>query len=380
MRKWKQSMGYLTAALFFALSTGTVHAARESGILLNDKSTTMGSSQMIVKGATWVPLKELAESMGYALSWNQKTRAVVLIRPGREVTMKANSKTATTNSTPLLLAKAPNILNGKLYVHLVSAVSAMGGKTWTDKSTGNIMLVDEPRFTSTSIKGRAYWVSQKSGEIFFRSSTDSKPESIGTFQLGESPYTHWLQIKNAGKGNDLLLLIDKHYAMFNDFSNSYQALIQNGKIVKQMNYHTIIPSYPHSTGLPSEQLYMTDGKNVQYINADGSLGKLFELEQGSGITGDFTVEYAAKDVLLVRDLKHTGLFAIHTLSGEYTNLSAELIRSEDRKDWDTADGSDPYVLTKMLTLKKREGNVMTFTYSALSDSEVKTVVYILNKE
>lgn len=380
MQKWKQSLGCIAAVLVFALSTGTVHAAKESGILLNDKSTTMGSSQIIVKGATWVPLKELAGSMGYALSWNQKTRAAVLIRPGREVILKANSKTVSTNNTPLMLAEAPNILGGKLYVHLVSAVSAMGGKTWTDKSTGNIMLIDEPRFTSASIQGRTYWVSQKSGEILLRSSSDGKPESIGTFQLGESPYSHWLQIKSAGKGSDLLVLIDKHYAMFNDFSNGYQALIQNGKIVKQMDYHYTIPAYPHPAELLSEQLYMTDGRNVQYINTDGSLGKLFELEKGSGRTGDFTVEYASMDVVLVRDLKHAGLFAIHTFSGEFTNLSEELIRSEDRKEWDTADGSDPYVVTKMLALKKREGNVMTFTYTALPNGKVKTVVYTISKE
>ncbi|KWX86986.1 hypothetical protein AMQ83_15720, partial [Paenibacillus riograndensis] len=199
------------------------------------------------------------------------------------------------------------------------------------------------------------------------------------FPLGETPYSLWLQIKSAGNSSDLLLFIDKHYAKFNDVSNGDQALIKNGKVLKQMDYHYTIVSYPHAAEIPTKQLYMTDGKNVQYINADGSLGKLFELEKSTGRSGDFTVEYAAEDIALVRNLEHTELFAVNTRSGETTNLSAKLISSADRKDWDTADGRDTYVVTKMLVLKKREGNVMTFTYASLADGKVKTVEYTINK-
>ncbi|MEC0167002.1 copper amine oxidase N-terminal domain-containing protein [Paenibacillus graminis] len=377
MKKWKLSLAVF-AAIWLALSAGTVHA-RENGIVLNDKHTPMGSSQIIVAGATWVPLKELADSMGYALSWNQKTATAKLVRPGSEVIFTAKSKMVKMNDSTATIAKAPNILKGKVYVPLVSSVSILGGKTWTDKSSGNIMLADEPRFTLSAIQGRTYWVSQKSGEIFLSASSGSKPESIGKFPLGETPYSFWLQIKSAGNGSDLLLLIDKHYAMFNDFSNGYQALIKNGKVLKQMDYHYIIVTYPHAAEIPTKQLYMTDGKNVQYINADGSLGKLFELEKTTGRTGDFTVEYAAEDIALVRNLEHTELFAVHTRSGETTNLSAKLISSADRKDWDTADGRDTYVVTKMLVLKKREGNVLTFNYTGMMDGKVHQVVYTITK-
>ncbi|WP_019911113.1 copper amine oxidase N-terminal domain-containing protein [Paenibacillus sp. HW567] len=375
MKKWKVSLA--GAAVLLVLGSGSALAAKESAILLNDKQTTLGSSQIIEENSTLVPLKALAEAMGYTFFWNQKSKIAVLIRPGREVLFTTGSTAVQVNGGALKLTKTPHIIKGTVYVPLVSAVSAMGGKTWTDRSSGNIMLVDEPRFTQVSIQNRTYWVSQNSGELFLKAATDSKPKSIGTFPLTGWPYSHSLQIKNAGGGNDLLLLTDKHYAMFNDFTNEYQALIRNGTILKQTDYHYSIVSYPHEAEPATEQLYMRDDTSLQYINTDGSLGKPFDLAKSTGRTGDFTVEYVSKDVALIRYLEHAELFAIHTVTGEITNLNEKLIMPEDRKEWNTADGRDTFVVTKMLALKKREGNVMTFTYATLPEGKVKTVVYTI---
>ncbi|MNE65002.1 hypothetical protein D3C80_1604470 [compost metagenome] len=145
--------------------------------------------------------------------------------------------------------------------------------------------------------------------------------------------------------------------------------------MKQMDYHYSGASYIKAPLLKTTQLYMTDGGSIQYINSDGSLGKLFDLETITGTEGNYSVEYAADDIILVRLMANTRLYAIHTASGVSTNLSEELISSEDRKEWDRADGTDSFYLTKMLVLKKREGDVMTFTYATLPDGKVWTVTY-----
>lgn len=373
MRKWKLSIGILAAAI--ALSPGTVSAAADSHILLNYKETLLGSSQVVTGGTTLVPLQQLAQTMGYALSWNQSTKSAKLVRPGREVTMTAGVITSTINGKASALTKAPLILKGKIYVPLVSAVSALGGKAVYDKSSDSLNIVDELRYSVASAQGRVYFVSQKNGDIFYSASSAGKPVLIGELPLADLPYTHALEIKNVGKGYDLLLLTDNHYAMFNDFSNGYQALIQGGKILKQMDYHYSGASYIKAPLLKTTQLYMTDGGSIQYINSDGSLGKLFDLETITGTEGNYSVEYAAEDIILVRLMTNTHLYAIHTASGVSTNLSKELISTEDHKEWDRADGTDSFYLTKMLVLKKREGDVMTFTYATLPDGKVKTVTY-----
>lgn len=373
MNKWKLTIGILAAVI--ALSPGAVSAAADSTILLNYKDTSMGRSQVVTGGTTLVPLQQLAQTMGYALSWNQSTKSAKLVRPGHEVTVTVGVITTTVNGKASALTKAPRILKGKIYVPLVSAVSALGGKTVYDKSSGSVNIVDELRYSVASAQGRVYFVSQKNGDVFYSTSSAGQPVLIGELPFADLPYTHALEIKNVSKGNDLLLLTDNHYAMFNDFSNGYQALIQGGQIVKQMEYHYSGATYGNAPLLKTTQLYMTDGKSIQYINSDGSLGKLFDLETITGTEGNFSVEYAAGDIILVRLMTNTRLYAIHTASGLSSNLSEELISSEDRKEWDRADGTDTFYVAKMLVLKKREGNVMTFTYATLPDGKVKTVTY-----
>lgn len=375
MKTWKVSLAGV--ALMLVLSSGSAFAAKASAILLNDKQTTLGSSQIIEENSTLVPLKALADVMGYTFSWNQKSKSAVLIRPDREIHFTTGSTAVQINGAALKLTKTPHIIKETVYVPLISVVSAMGGKSWTDRSSGNIMLADKPRFTQSSIQNRTYWVSQNSGEVFLKAAPDSKPKFIGSFPLNGSPYSHSLQIKNAGGGSDLLLLTDKHYAMFNDFTNEYQALIRNGTLLKQTDYHYSIVAYPHEDKLTTDQLYMRDSTSFWYINKDGSLGKPFDLAKSTGRTGDFSVEYVSQDIALIRYLNHAELFAIHTVTGEITNLNEKLISLEDRKEWDTADGRDTFVVTKMLALKKRVGNVMTFTYATLPEGKVKTVVYTI---
>lgn len=369
-------LGIFTAIVIsMGFGSGSVSALAKSNILLNDKDTGLSSTQIISESTTLVPLKSLASSMGYTLAWDQNSKTAKLVRPESEVVFTVGSATLKVNGAVLVLSKSPRILKGSVYVPLVSAVKALGGKAIFNNIDGNIHIVDEPRFTVATVQGRAYWVSQKTGDLYYLDSVAGKPVSIGKLPLSESPYNHFLEVTKLGNGSDLLKFSDNHYAMFYDFSNVYQVLVQSGTILKQMDYHFHIPSYIHAPQVQTSQLFMTDGQNVQYINKNGSLGKLFKLEKITGGTGTFTVEYSAEDLVLVRSTDTTQLYAINVVTDEVTNLSERLISTEDRKDWDRADGSDPYVLSKMLVLKSRDGNVLTFNYTPMIDGYAKKVTY-----
>ncbi|MBT2293339.1 copper amine oxidase N-terminal domain-containing protein [Paenibacillus albidus] len=374
MNKWKISLGMIAAA--FTLSTGTA-AAAENPIMLNFSDTGLRSSQIIAEGTTLVPLKPLAESMGYTLNWDQNAKLAKLIRPEREVTFKAGTASVTVNNQPSKLTKPPRMIKGSVYVPLVSAVQALGGKTWFDKKNGSLNIVDDPRFKTATLQNRTYWVSQKNGDLYVRTSPSAKPELAGALPLTGSPYDHNFSITAAGQGTDLLQLTDNHYSMFNNFSNGYQALVHKGSILKQMDYHYVTPAYDPKAQPASTQLFMTDGQNLQYINKEGTLGKSFDLEQLTGLTKPFVIEYAAPDVALVRSKSTTQLFAIEIGTENHVNLSQKLIRAADRPEWDRADGSDPYYLSRMLTLTARKANTLTFTYTPLPEEKPQTVTYII---
>jgi hypothetical protein len=380
MNKWKVTLGIL-AALTLTTGYGAVSAQAENQIQFNYKEIGISSKQVIAENTTFVPLKSLADAMGYTLSWNQQTKIAKLVRPDREVVITAGAATSKANGTVMALTKSPRIIKGSLYVPLVSAVRVLGGKTSLNKTDGVIQIVDEARLVSASVDGRSYWISQKNGNLYYRATAADKPVIIGQLPFKESTYNYAFEINKLGKGTDLLQLRDNHYAMFMDFNSSYQVLVKEGTILKQMNYQYANAAYPHAPQVPSSQVYMTDGKNVQYITKDGSLGKLFEMEKLTGATGDFIVEYAAEDVALVRLLDTTQLYIVYSSTGEIVNLSEQLITSEDRKEWDRVnDGRDPYVLARMLVMKSRKENILTFTYTPMLEEKAKTVTYTLQSK
>jgi len=380
MNKWKVTLGIL-AALTLSTGYGSVSAQAESRIQFNYKEIGISSKQVISENTTFVPLKSLADAMGYTLSWDQKSKIAKLVRPEREVTFTAGTVKSKVDETVVTLTKSPRIIKGSVYVPLVSAVSALGGKAGLNKTDGVIQIIDEARLVSASVDGRSYWISQKNGDLYYRATSAGKPVIIGQLPFKESAYNYAFEIKKMGNGTDLLQLTDNHYAMFTDFNSSYQVLVKAGTILKQMDYHYNNSAYIHAPQVPSPQVYMTDGKNVQYITKDGGLGKLFEMEKLTGATGDFIVEYAAEDVVLVRLLDTTHLYLVYSNTGEIINLYEKLITSEDRKEWDRVnDGRDPYVLTRMLVLKSRQGNVMTFTYTPILEEKAKTVTFTLQSK
>ncbi|MFD1776904.1 copper amine oxidase N-terminal domain-containing protein [Paenibacillus rhizophilus] len=378
MRTSRLAAVVLAAALGWGASTA--FGAEVSPILLNYKNLDLASKATVSAGTTWVPLKTLAIGMGYSVVWNQASKTAVLTRPGRQIAVTAGSKAARVNGTAFQLAKPVRIAAGTVQIPLVSGTGALGGKIAREPGSGSLSISDETRFTTAAVPDMTYWVSQHTGEVYASRSASGKPALLGKLPLIESPYMHNLEIKTVAGGTHLLVLSDNHYAMFNNFSNVYQALIRDGKIVKQMDFHLMAPAYSENPKVASTQLYMSGGDSVQYINGDGSLGKLYDIEALTGQSGAFTVEYAAPDTLIIRFVDTSHLYLIHTGTDAAVNLNKEVATPEDWKDWEKSDGRDPYVLARMLILTKRSGNHLTLTYRSLADDKSRTVTYSLSPE
>ncbi|WP_151737470.1 copper amine oxidase N-terminal domain-containing protein ['Paenibacillus yunnanensis' Narsing Rao et al. 2020] len=362
-----------------ASAASAAKAITANDILLNDKHIDVGST-LLVRGTTYVPLKPLASAMGYTLAWNAGMKTAELLRPDRRVKLTAGSTGISLNGTAGTIAAAPKVHAGTLYVPLVAGARALGGASRSH--AGEIYITDAPRYAVASLNGTSYWVSQADGSLYMRPAGHSEPKRLGQLDMRDTPYLHGLSITAAGPDTVLLELKEKHYAMFNDFENNYQALLQGETVVKQMTYHYNVAATPAAApGPASTQLYLTDGLVVQYIQADGSLGSPLNLPEITGQDPEsgyrFRVEYAAPDVLLARSQQTARLYAVNPATGKAVDLSKQLISPADWPDWERADGSDPYVIPKMLTLTKREGSLLTFVYTPIMDGYAKKKTYTL---
>lgn len=368
----------LTAALLaaaLALGAGEAYAAGSAPILLNYKNLGLSEKAKVSAGVTWVPLKALAADMGYSVVWNPSAKMVVLTRPDRQITLTAGSQEAKVNGAAVKLAQPFRNDAGVLSVPLVGGAVLLGGKVWRDPASGNLNILDAPRYVTAAASGTVYWVSQQSGEVYV--SSGGEPKLAGKLPVKASSYLHELEVQRLSGAANLLTLSDKHYAMFTNFSNVYQAVIQGGAITLQKDYHLSMPAYDLKLAVPSTQTFLRDGESVQYLGKDGAPGKSCDILALTGSTGQFTVEYAAPDALVVRLVDNAHLYVIDPSTDKAVNLTKELTEPEDWRDWEHSDGRDVYVLQRMLTLKKREGDVLTFTYGSFTNDTVWKVTYKL---
>ncbi|MDQ0192482.1 copper amine oxidase N-terminal domain-containing protein [Paenibacillus wynnii] len=372
-RNSAKSLAVLLAAIF--LFGGTAEAAGQT-IWINYMYTSMSNHAIVLNGTTWVPLKKLASDMSYNLTWDSTTRSITLIRPGQQAGFQIGSKTGVVNGKSVSLSNNIRIIKNTAHVPLVSMVRALGATPLLEKESGNLQIVDKLRFVSLSTAGRTYWVSQESGELYRMLPTSAKPELLIKFPI--KPRTSGsLSIRQVSKDTDLVLLNSRYISMFNEFDNSYQALVTRDTVVKQMEYHYVGQYFKDQYGskISSKQIYMTDGLNVQYINQDGTLGKLYELEKSTESKGPFLVEYATPKILLVRSTSTTALVAMNLVKGTSENLTQTLIPLENRKEWERADPNDPYVLSRMLRLQADDGKELTFTFTTLITDKANKVRY-----
>ncbi|MCL6604199.1 MAG: copper amine oxidase N-terminal domain-containing protein [Paenibacillus sp.] len=374
IKKVTKSIMMMLAALF--IFTGTADAAGPQTIRLDYRDTFLGNSSVKLNGTTWVPLKELAFVLSYNTTWDPATRSITLIRPRQKVTLQVGSKVSKVNGKTVILSGSIRILKSTTYVPLVSMVKALGASTLLEPESGDLHIVDKSRFVFLPTTGRTYWVSRESGELFRMLSTAKEPELLNKLPL--KPNTSgYVGIKQVSKESDLVILDSEYVAMFNAFDNSYQTLVTKGKVVKQMNYHYVGPYIRDLYGpkITSPQIYMTDGLDVQYINKDGTLGKLYELDKTTDDKGPFLVEYATSKILLVRSTTSTALVAIDITKGTSENLTQTLITTEDQKEWETADPRDQYVLSRELRLESDDGKELMFTYTTLFTDKAYKVTY-----
>ncbi|MFD0674651.1 PdaC/SigV domain-containing protein [Cohnella sp. GCM10027633] len=110
-----------------------------------DKKTTLGPSIALIRselktganGESLVPLRKVAEALGYKLTWVPKTRTATLSRDGArtQLTIGVNSYSLN-GSTPIKLLSAPKLIQGTTYVPdaLFSRILGLSATTGADGS------------------------------------------------------------------------------------------------------------------------------------------------------------------------------------------------------------------------------------------------------
>lgn len=119
----------LVGALLIILSLGTsapaMHVAAEDEnypeayrIELNGSEMELEAAARLVGDTTMVPLRSIAEALGAAVDWRDKTQTAVAAKDGMQIELSVGSTTGYRNGEPVELAAAPLLIDNKAMVPL----------------------------------------------------------------------------------------------------------------------------------------------------------------------------------------------------------------------------------------------------------------------
>ena len=99
-------------------------------ITVNGEFVTSDREPVIVNDRTMVPIRAVAEKMGYSVTWNEEKQAVNMTSAQGDHILEfvINSNTATKNNESVELDTAPIIIGGRTYLPVRAVAEAMNAK------------------------------------------------------------------------------------------------------------------------------------------------------------------------------------------------------------------------------------------------------------
>jgi len=140
MKKWFTLLSLMFA--FLALYPSETHAADPPSLYLNGEPIGKGASPRVVNNFTMVPIRVIAEDIGYAVDWTAGTDKVRISNGGSLIELTFNRDTALVNGAEKPLGAPAFVDQGVTYVPLRFVSEQMGLNVYWDKDSKSVFLYD----------------------------------------------------------------------------------------------------------------------------------------------------------------------------------------------------------------------------------------------
>ncbi|NLD18005.1 MAG: copper amine oxidase N-terminal domain-containing protein, partial [Tissierellia bacterium] len=133
--KRKSFIILLALIMVLAIVPKTSMADDDLSIWVDGKYVTSDTRPFIEDGRTLVPVRFVAESLGYKVSWDEKNSAVIIDNGIDKIIMVIGSINADHNGKSTRLNKAPKLQNSRTFVPVRDVAERFGKDVdWDDKN------------------------------------------------------------------------------------------------------------------------------------------------------------------------------------------------------------------------------------------------------
>lgn len=161
------SMSVTTA--FGYSATNVVVTPGQNTASVNGKEVTLDVAARIINGKTMVPIRFVAENLGFKVQWNQTDKTVAIGSNG-EVVLRIGSTSAVANGKTVNIESAPVIENGKTLVPLRFISESLGAEVGWDSEAKQADI----EYSGQMIKARELYGKPVAGEDKVLAALDDK--------------------------------------------------------------------------------------------------------------------------------------------------------------------------------------------------------------
>ncbi|GAA3410073.1 M13-type metalloendopeptidase [Paenibacillus hodogayensis] len=138
----KMSAFVLSAFLLTSIFSSSVHAAEHAlSIWLNGKKIQFSESEPILEnGVTLVPMRQVLEKLDVQLNWDGATQTVSGAKEGFSLSLQVGSTNATANGKAVTLEVAPKLIRNVTYVPLRFVAETVGYQVGWNQSLRQVTL------------------------------------------------------------------------------------------------------------------------------------------------------------------------------------------------------------------------------------------------
>ncbi|GIQ63252.1 hypothetical protein PACILC2_18200 [Paenibacillus cisolokensis] len=383
---WLSSLALIICLSFSSFSS--VHAEAKSTVKIRYESRFVSEfpeitqEMAIEKGRIFLPLRDLASILQLMVQWNQKQKTATFIQPGKELVLSTQTNKIMSNGQTYLLDVPLKIYKQRIYVPVRFVAEWFDGEAKWDAQTRTVLIKDNSPFISTSLDHEMYWFDHLKGTLY-RSTGGQSSIKLGSYKLpagsGSGPTFSSIKAEKLSASNRWLSMnlavhgIGVNYVRHGLFLKDGQVLNHS-----ELEYSGEYP-LKHMDRY-DEKAVLSDGIQVQIMNAEGEIIKIYDLQALTGIEDRMMIEKVTDKYMLVRPFNTPYLVLIDLVKKESVKLYQRFYSEEDQ----AASENVGYNSTEFhqffdLKLVKEVGDTLYFTRTSIESGETLTYTYTIGK-
>lgn len=205
------------APIYAAAAPQTQATSKAVSVYVDNQKLALQAPSVIVDGSVLVPMRDIFETQGATLTWDNTSKTVIATKGDTTLTYRIDEHTAQLNGKTLTLSVPGQITNGYTLVPLRFVSEALGSTVKWEPGTKSVWITSAVEYDTSILQG-----------VNLRSTTSSESSStsLGLLPAGEKVHVirevnaFWLEVETQDKRNGYISAKPK----YTNYSSS--ALIQ----------------------------------------------------------------------------------------------------------------------------------------------------------